>query len=442
MREISVMEEWMVSSVVGLSLLVLLGTGMPVAFAMTGISAVFLAVFFGPSTLFVLVGSAFNQLGLDILIAIPLFVLMAAVLQISGVATLLYRAMHMWMGSIPGGLNIGTIVICAIVAALSGIGATATTTMGVIALPEMKRWNYDTEMSVGAITVGGALGPIIPPSVLMIIVAGYSQLSVGKLFLGGILPGLLIMTLWSVYIGVRCLLKPELGPPMSREDRGTLQDRIKVLRFTLLPIFLAASILFVIYAGVCTPTEAAGFGAIGAIIISLVYGEFTFRKMYGALQLTMKVTSMIGWLIIGGGAFSSLVTLTGTGELVLDAISVASFSTSVILIIMILIVVFLGMFIDPIAICMICIPIFLPVVRSLEVDVLWFMLLFSIAVVVGYITPPFGANLFYMKGVAPADVSMRIIYRGVIPYAVLMMFALALCILFPPILVWLPARLG
>ncbi|MBT6612407.1 MAG: TRAP transporter large permease subunit [Deltaproteobacteria bacterium] len=436
------MEPWMISSIVGLALLALLATGMPVAFAMAGVSAVLLAVFFGPSTLYVLVGSAFKQLGLDILIAIPLFVLMAAVLQTSGVATMLYRAMRMWMGRMPGGLNIGTVVICAVLAALSGIGATATTTMGVIALPEMKRWKYDIKMSVGAITAGGALGPIIPPSVLMIIIGGYSQVSVGKLFLGGILPGLLIMTLWGLYIAARCFLNPELGPPVAKEELGTLREKVAILKYTLLPIVLAIAILFVIYAGICTPTEAAGFGAIGAIIISIIYKEFTIRKMYSALQMSMKVTSMIGWLIIGGGAFSSLVTLTGTGQLVLEAISTFSFGSSAIIVIMLLIVIFLGMFIDPIAICMICIPVFLPVIRSLGLDTLWFMLLFSIAVVIGYITPPFGANLFYMKGVAPPDMGMGTIYRGVMPYALLMMIALALCIMFPAILVWLPGKLN
>jgi tripartite ATP-independent transporter DctM subunit len=432
------MEPWLISVIIIFSLLSLLLTGLPVTFALTGLSALFLYLFLGPTALFMVVGAAFKQVETEVFIAIPLFVLMAAVLQFSGIADSLYRTMHMWMGSLRGGLAIGTIFICTIIDALSGIGATATSTMGLIALPEMRKRGYNKHMVLGAITVGGALGPLIPPSILMIIVGGYAQLSVGKLFMGGVLPGLLISLGYCIYIGVRCALHPEDGPAMEKGEQGTLLEKIKNLRYVFLPISLISFILFSIYSGICTPTEAAGFGALGAMLIALVHGKFNIPNMAGALQLTLRVSCMIMWLVIGGGCFSTLVTVTGTGTLVLEILGNLPFGTTGIIIVMLSISLIMGMFIDPVAISMICIPIFIPVVKTLAIDPLWFMLLFIISVAIGYITPPFGLNIFYMKGVAPPDITIMDIYKGTIPFTIIKIFCLGLCIAFPWILTYLP----
>jgi tripartite ATP-independent transporter DctM subunit len=433
------MEPWLISVIIIFSLLSLLLTGLPVTFALTGLSALFLYLFLGPTALFMVVGAAFRQVETEVFIAIPLFVLMAAVLQFSGIADSLYRTMHMWMGSLRGGLAIGTIFICTIIDALSGIGATATSTMGMIALPEMRKRGYNKHMVLGAITVGGALGPLIPPSVLMIIVGGYAQLSVGKLFMGGVLPGLLISLGYCIYIGVRCALHPEDGPAMEKSEQGTFLEKIKSLRYVFLPIGLISFILYSIYSGICTPTEAAGFGALGAMLIALVHGKFNIPNMAGALQLTLRVSCMIMWLVIGGGCFSTLVTVTGTGTLVLEILGNLPFGTTGIIIVMLSISLIMGMFIDPVAISMICIPIFIPVVKTLAIDPLWFMLLFIISVAIGYITPPFGLNIFYMKGVAPPDITIMDIYKGTIPFTIIKIFCLGLCIAFPWILTYLPS---
>ncbi len=432
------MEPWLISVIIIISLLSLLLTGLPVTFALTGLSALFLYIFLGPTALFMVVGAAFKQVETEVFIAIPLFVMMAAVLQFSGIADSLYRTMHMWMGSLRGGLAIGTIFICTIIDALSGIGATATSTMGMIALPEMRKRGYNKHMVLGAITVGGALGPLIPPSVLMIIVGGYAQLSVGKLFMGGILPGLMISLGYCIYIGVRCVLRPEDGPAMGKDEQGTLWEKIRNLRYVFLPIGLISFILYSIYSGICTPTEAAGFGALGAMLIALVHGKFNVPNMAGALQLTLRVSCMIMWLVIGGGCFSTLVTVTGTGNLVLDILGSLPFGATGIIIVMLSISLIMGMFIDPVAISMICIPIFIPVIKSLAIDPLWFMLLFIISVAIGYITPPFGLNIFYMKGVAPPDITIMDIYKGTIPFTIIKIICLGLCIAFPWILTYLP----
>jgi tripartite ATP-independent transporter DctM subunit len=432
------MEPWMIASITVLSLLLLLMTGLPVAFALTGLSALLLYIFLGPAALFMVVGSAFKQIGTEVFIAIPLFVLMAAVLQFSGIAGSLYNTMHMWMGPLRGGLAIGTIFICMIIDALSGIGATATSTMGLIALPEMLKRGYNKNMAVGVITVGGALGPLIPPSVLMIIVGGYAQLSVGKLFLGGILPGLLITAAYALYMGIRCSIHPEDGPALDRSEQGSLREKIANLRYVILPLGLIFFIMGGIYSGAFTPTEAAGFGALGAILIAIAYGKFNYSNMLGAIQLSMRVSCMIMWLVVGGGCYSALVTVTGTGNLVLEILSSLPFGATGVIVVMLAIALVMGMFIDPVAISMICIPIFLPVINALAIDPLWFMLLFVIAVVIGYITPPFGLNIFYMKGVAPDDIRIMDIYKGVAPFTCVKIGCLALCILFPGILTYLP----
>lgn len=433
------MEPWMIACIIVVSLLALLLTGLPVAFALTGLSALLLLLFLGPSALYMVVGAAFKQIGTEVFIAIPLFVFMAAVLQFSGIASSLYKTMHMWMGPIRGGLAIGTIFICTIIDALSGIGATATSTMGLIALPEMIKRRYDKNMVVGAIAVGGALGPLIPPSVLMIIVGGYAQLSVGKLFMGGVFPGLLISMGYAVYIGIRCMIRPQDGPAMGREEQGAFWEKVKNLRFVILPMGLILFIMGGIYGGIFTPTEAAGFGALGAIVVAIIYGKFSISNMSGALQLSLKVSCMIMWLVIGGGCYSALITVTGTGNLVLDILGGLPFGVTGIILVMLGISLIMGMFIDPVAICMICIPIFIPVLKALSIDPLWFMLLFVISVVIGYITPPFGLNIFYMKGVAPDDVSVMDIYKGVIPFTAIKIGCLGLCIIFPWILTYLPS---
>ena len=433
------MEPWSVSLIIVISLLVVLLSGIPIGFGLMGLSSIFFLILFGPQTLFVVVAACFNQIDTDVFIAIPLFVFMAAILQFSGIATSLYHAMHMWMGGLRGGLAIGTIFICAIIDALSGIGATATATMGLIALPEMVNRGYSKKMVLGAITVGGALGPLIPPSILMIIVGGYAQLSVGKLFLGGVLPGLLIVFGYALYIGIRCVLKPEDGPPLQKEDQGSFYEKLKHLKSLVLPVALIVFIMGGIYGGIFTPTEAAGFGVIAAILIAIIYRQCTLPNMINATVVTLKISSMIMWLVMGGGCFSALINITGTGTLVSGIINNLSFGVTGILLVMLAIPLILGMFIDPVAISMICIPIFNPICCSLGIDPLWFMLLFIIATVVGYITPPFGLNIFYMKGVAPEDTTIMDIYQGVMPYVVIKVVCLALCIIFPSILVWLPS---
>ena len=420
------------------SLLIVLMTGMPVAFALIGISAVLLWYFLGSTALFMIVSASFKQARTEVFIAIPLFVFMASVLQFSGIATTMYNTMRMWTGRLKGGLAIATVIISAVLAALSGIGATATVAMGLIALPEMIGKKYNKHLVVGSITAGGALGPLIPPSNLLIIVGGYASLSVGKLFMGGIIPGLLCTMLYSLYIGVQCTRHPEYGPALPPEELATPMEKIRAIPKVILPILLIVTVLGGIYGGIFTPTEAAGFGAVGSLIIAGVSRKLTFGNLYDGLKLSFKVTGMIMWLVIGGGCYSTLVTTTGTATLISEFLTNIPFGATGVISVMLGITLVLGMFIDPVAITMICVPVFLPVLTALSIDPLWFMLLFSLATCIGYITPPFGLNIFYMKGVVPGYINLFDIYRGVIPFCIIKILVLILCIVFPGLLTWLP----
>jgi tripartite ATP-independent transporter DctM subunit len=421
------------------SLLILLLTGLPVAFALVGLSSLLLLIYLGPSALFMVISATFKQTRTEVFIAIPLFVLMASILQFSGIATTLYNTMRMWTGRLKGGLAIATVIISAVLAALSGIGATATVTMGLIALPEMMQKKYNKNIVVGSITAGGALGPLIPPSNLLIIVGGYASLSVGKLFMGGIIPGILVTIVYSLYIWTRCKITPEYGPPLPDEEMVTTWEKIKATRSVFLPLLLIALVLGGIYGGIFTPTEAAGFGAIGAMIIAAIHRQLTIPRLYEGLKLSFKVTAMIMWLVIGGGCYSTLVTCTGTAGLVSEFLSAIPFGETGIVLVMLSMTLIMGMFFDPVAITMICVPVFLPVLKVLGIDPLWFMLLFAMSTVIGYITPPFGLNIFYMKGVAPPDITLADIFRGVIPFCFLKIGVLILCIIFPQLLTWLPS---
>ncbi len=417
-------------------------TGMPVAFALIGISSLLLWVFLGPTALLMVVSASFKQARTEVFIAIPLFVFMASVLQFSGIASTMYNTMRMWTGRLKGGLAIATVIISAMLAALSGIGATATVAMGLIALPEMIGKKYNKNIVVGSITAGGALGPLIPPSNLLIVVGGYASLSVGKLFMGGIVPGLLCTILYSLYIWIQCKRHPEYGPVLPPEEMASTKEKIQNIPKVIMPILLIAMVLGGIYGGIFTPTEAAGFGAIGALLIAAISRKLTLNGFYDGLKVSFKVTSMIMWLVIGGGCYSTLITTTGTASLISQFLTTMPFGVTSIISVMLGITLVLGMFIDPVAITMICVPVFMSVVTALSIDPLWFMLLFSLATCIGYITPPFGLNIFYMKGVVPGDISLLDIYTGVFPFCIIKISVLLLCMIFPCLLTWLPSLMG
>jgi len=421
------------------SIFLFLALGLPLAFVLGGIGTIGCYLLWGNSGLYIIASQVSGAMGKFTLLTIPLFVFMAMVLERSGVAEDLYAMMHNWTASIPGGLAMGTVVICAIFAAMSGISGAATVSMGLIALPAMYLRNYDKLIAMGCVSGGGALGILIPPSVPMILYATMTGESIGGLFAGGILPGILLSLLFILYIGIRCYLRPELGPPLPAEERPSWREKIKTLRAVALPVLIIIMVLGSIYAGIATPTEAAAMGCFGSIISACVYRRMTGTLIKEACYKTASLSAMIVWILIGAYCFTSLYTGTGAHELMehfLLSIPGGRYAT---LISMQAIFFILGCVLDPVGIIMICTPVFVPVIESLGFSPLWFGVLFIMNMEMGYLTPPFGFNLFYMKAIAPDGTTMPDIYRSIIPFVLLQALALALVILFPALALWLPS---
>lgn len=373
-----------------------------------------------------------------ILIAVPLFIFMAMVLEKSGVADALYTMMHRWMGSLRGGLAIGTVLICTLFAAMSGVSATGTVTMGIIALPNMLKRGYDKSIAIGCIMAGGALGVLIPPSVIMIVYGLLSQESVGQLFAGGVFPGLLFSFLFMLYIVIKCFLNPMLGPPLSVQERADWRLKFTSLRAVILPVFLVAAVLGSIFFGVATPTESSAVGALGALICAGINRRLNWKMLFESCKGTLKITGMIMWIILASSIFVAVYSGLGSGRLVENLLKSFTMSPWVVFTIIQLTFFVLGCFIDPLGILMMTTPVFLPVIKYLGFNPMWYGVIFVVNMEMAFLTPPFGSNLFYMRGVAPREVSMADIYRSITPFVILQAVGLILCITFPEIVTWLP----
>ena len=420
------------------ALILLLALGLPLAFVLGGVGVVGSYLLWGDRGLYLITTQAYASMGKFTLLAIPLFIFMAMILERAGVADDLYTLMHRWMGPLPGGLAIGTVIICTIFAAMSGISGAATVSMGIIALPAMLSRGYDKTIAMGCISGGGALGILIPPSVPMILYATLTGVSIGGLFAGGIMPGLLLAALFILYIGVRCHFQPNLGPPLPVEDRVSWREKFISLRAVLLPIMIIIMVLGSIYAGVCTATEASALGCVGAIISAVVYRKLNWTLIKESCFRTAALTALIIWILIGAYGFTAVYTGTGAHVLMEHIMMSIPGGRWAILITMQIIFFILGCILDPVGIIMICTPVFVPVITALGFDPLWFGVLFIMNMEMGYLTPPFGFNLFYMKAIVPKGITMTDIYRSIVPFVILQGIGLVIVIIFPEIALWLP----
>lgn len=420
------------------SLLFFLLLGLPLAFVLGGVSVVFLYFTWGFGSFFMVVSQIWGTMGSFTLVAIPLFVFMAMILERTGVARDLYRMMHLWFGGLRGGLALGTLAICAVFAAMVGISGAAVVAMGTIALPSMLERGYDRKMALGVINTGGGWGILIPPSILMILYALITGVSVGQMFAAGIMPGVLLMVLTFIYIIVRSTLQPHLAPALPPEDRGTWPEKLRALRAVLLPIGVVVMVLGSIIGGIATPTEAAAMGVLGALISAAVYGEFKWSVMQEAAIRTFKLTGMIMWILFAAHAFSAAYQSMGAQELIEGLMQYIPGGSWGVIVAMMVIVFFLAMVLDPVGIMLITLPVFMPIVKSLGFDPIWFGILFVINMEIGYKTPPFGFNLFYLKGVVPPGITMKDIYTSVVPFVLIEILAIAIIMIFPEIATWLP----
>ena len=421
--------------------LVFLAMGLPVVFGLGGTAVIATYFLWGPQALHMLANRTFTNANSFVLLAIPMFIFMGCMLEKSGIAKDLYEMMFKWMGPIRGGLAIGTVTICAIFAAMVGITGAATVSMGLVALPSMLRYGYDKKIAIGCISAGGALGVLIPPSVLMIILGLYTNTSIGALYAGGILPGVMLAIFFNIYIFVSCLIKPEWGPALPPEARATWKEKLVALKAVILPIALIVGILGSIFAGAATPSEAAGLGAVGSIFCAGIYKSFNWPTLRDALQTTLRLSCMVMWIIFGASVFTALYTAIGAHDLTRQLLSYIAGDRWGVVVVMQIIWMIMGCFLDPNGIIMITAPIFFPIINSLGFDPVWFGVLFVINMEMGYLTPPFGFNLFYMQAIAPKGVVMTDIYRSIIPFVALQALGLIVCMIFPEIILYLPKLL-
>jgi tripartite ATP-independent transporter DctM subunit len=420
------------------ALFVFLALGLPLSFVLGGVSIVFIYFTWGPEAFYMVAAQTWGAMNKFTLVAIPLFIFMAMILERSGVANDLYDMMYLWFGPVRGGLAIGTVVICAIFAAMCGISGAAVVSMGTIALPSMLRRNYDKLLAVGCINSGGGWGILIPPSVIMILYALISGESVGKLFAGGVFPGLLLLVLVSSYIAIRCYFQPHLGPALPPEERGDWKRKLAAFRAVLLPMIIVLLVLGSIIGGITTPTEAAAMGVLGALISALVYRQLTWKLVMESCIRTLRLTGMIMWILFGAYCFSAAYHGMGASHFIEDLMQYIPGGPWGTIIFIQVVIFILAMVLDPAGIMMITVPIFLPFVKAHGFDPLWFGILFTINMEIGYMTPPFGFNLFYLKGIVPPGITMGDIYRSVIPFTIVESTGLAIVMIFPKIATWLP----
>ncbi len=415
--------------------------GYPIAFVMGGVATVFGLLFLGPAALHIFVLNTYETLMDFILIAIPLFTFMGIMIEKSGVAMRLYDALHVIMGELRGGLLIATVAACAILATATGVIGVSVAIMGVLALPAMMKYKYDIPMSTGAICAGGALGVMIPPSILLIVyddAAGGVHLR--NLFMGAFGPGLLLVILYLLYIIIRCRINPELGPALPKSELiVSRRKKINLFLTSVFPVILIVfSVLGSIFTGFTTPTEAAGIGALASLILAGAYRKINLSIIREAIYNTMSISCMVYMVIFGASFFSGVYVRLGGVEVIYELIMSLSMPQWGMLGIMFLIVFLLGMFLDWLGTIMITVPIFTPIVAILGYDPVWFAMMVILVMQTGFLTPPFAYSIFYLKGVSPPEIKTSQIYKGVIPFILLQIVAVILCWVFPDIILLLP----
>jgi tripartite ATP-independent transporter DctM subunit len=422
-----------------LALVSALVVGVPIAFATGAVAVVFGVWLFDINTLNLIVSRVFTLMGNQILVSVPLFILMAMVLEKAGIAEDIFKAAYVWSGRIRGGLAVAVIISCALMAAMVGVIGAEIVTMGVVALPAMLKRGYSKSLALGSICAGGGLATLIPPSVVFIMYALTTGTSIGQLYMAGILPGLMLASFYIIYVITISYLKPEIAPSAPPEEINIpLMEKLGYLKNLIIPSMVAFSVLGSLYLGIATPTEAAGAGVAGAVLAAAVNKRLTWTAMSSAVVETTKVTCMLYWLFFGASALIGIYTIAGGTQYLKDLIAGLPIGKWGILLVVNLIWIFLGCIIDWIGILLLTAPIFVPVLVALGFDPIWIGVLFCMNMQISYISPPFGPAAFYLKGVTPPGITMGDIFRSVWPFIGIQVLALLTLAAFPEIALWLP----
>ena len=425
------------------SMLVLLATGQRV-FAMIGaVGAASALMLWGDGGSQMAFNASIKLLNWYPLLTLPMFIFMGYMLSESGIANDLYEMIHEWTGWIPGGLAIGTILLMVLISAINGLSVAGMAIGCSIALPEMLKRRYDKRMITGVIQAGSSLGILVPPSVVLVLYGMIARQPVGQLWLAGVVPGLLMAALFIVYVAVRCRKNPELGPPLSDEDRSgyTAAQRLKLLAAGLVPLGLMFTVIGLFLLGITSLVESSAIGAAASLLIAVAKRRLTRKVLHETVKQTLNVSAMFMWIILGalcfGAVFDGLGAVRAIEGLFINDWGMRPWQ---VLLLMQVSFVVMGMFLDDTAMLVIVAPLYVPLVSALGFSPIWFGILYTITCQIAYITPPFGYNLFLMKAMAPKEIGLRDIYASIVPFALIMFVTLVLIMIFPQIALWLPAQ--
>jgi tripartite ATP-independent transporter DctM subunit len=425
------------------ALIIAILTGFPVAFAMLALAFIFGWATFGPALQYQLIQKVDDVASANVLAAVPLFIFMGAMFEQSGIALRLFEAIHMWTRRIPGGIAIGTVLMCVVFAASSGIIGATETVVGLLAIPAMLKHAYNKGLICGTICAGGSLGTIIPPSVLAVVIGPVASTSVSDVLIGMIVPGLMLAMSYIVYIFLRCLLRPQDGPRLSATaDRIPLSVKLAITGEVLLPpVCIIVAVLGSIMAGVATPTEAAATGAFGTLLLTLAYRRLTLPVLWDALLRTVRVSAMILTILLAGSMFAAVFVASGGLSAINELLGAAQLGPYPTLALILVLAFLAGFMLDPLVIILIIVPIASPIIKSMGFDLTWFCVVFLVVLQTAYLTPPMAPSLFYLRGIAPQEIELRHMYTGIWPFVALQVVVTSLVVAFPQTVLWLPSAL-
>ena len=419
--------------------------GQELAFVLGGAGVIIGWLAWGGPGVTIAMTKIYDQMQSYSMVAIPMFVLMANFLTHSKVADGLFESIRYLLGPLKGGLGLAVILVSTVFAATTGIVGASVVTMGMLSLPVLLRSGYKPSLACGMVCAGGSLGILIPPSIMLVSMGSYAEVSVGKIFFAAITPGLMLSLCYIIYLMVVCRIHPDWGPAMSAEELAEmpLKKRISGSLINLIPpLILIFAVLGSIFGGIATPTEAAGMGAIFALILAIFYKQFSWEMMKESLIDTAKTTAMVFIILFGAAAFTGVFMSLDGDQIIADWVLGMGIGKWGAFAIMCVIVFILGMFIDWLGIVMIVFPIFLPIMDQFGFDRLWLVAVIATLLQTCFMTPPFGFALFYVKGILPGDIKIQEVYKGVIPFIIIICIVTVLCAVFPPLVTWLPSLLA
>jgi tripartite ATP-independent transporter DctM subunit len=423
------------------ALIALILTGFPVALTMMALAVIFGLQSFGPIGLqYQFIQKIEEVATAQVLAAVPLFIFMGAMFEASGIASRLFDAIHMWTRRIPGGLAVGTVIMCVIFAATSGVVGATETVVGLLAIPAMLKYNYSKSLICGTICAGGSLGTIIPPSVLAVVIGPVANASVGNILLGMFIPGFMLAISYIIYIVVLCSVRPEYGPRIPKApDEPPLGAKLALTATVLVPpVVVIIAVLGSMMAGIATPTEASATGALGTVLLALAYRRLSWAVLVDSTMRTVRITAMILTIVACGQMFAAVFVGSGGLETLQQFLKAFDVGRWGLLFIVMFIVFLAGFMLEPLVIILMVVPITMPLIEAAGFDKVWFCVLFLVMLQTGYLTPPMAPSIFYLRGIAPPEITLRHMYIGIWPFIGLQLLVVGLLVMFPKCVTWLP----